>query len=95
MQPFAVDLRGTMCRLQSQSFRDFFLPCRLAKGSAVLHTLLWRFPLRIVVSVIDPLNPIRWHMEMTDTGATQIAETIRRKTSLVPTLFARLVTLNE
>ena len=55
--------RGTIGRLQAQTFRDFLLPFRLAKGAASLHTPTKRFQFLRVIGLIDPLEPIRWHID--------------------------------
>src|SRR5208337_4887401 len=55
--------RGTIGRLWAQTFRDFLLPLRLAKGAASLHTPAKRFQFLRVVGLIDPLEPIRWHID--------------------------------
>src|SRR5271166_934343 len=55
--------RGTIGRLQAQTLRDFLLPFRLAKGAASLHTPTKRFQFLRVVGWIDPLEPIRWHLD--------------------------------
>src|SRR5208283_4694950 len=55
--------RGTIGRLWAQTLRDFLLPFRLAKGAASLHTPAKRFQFLRVVGLIDPLEPIRWHID--------------------------------
>src|SRR5271157_5185631 len=55
--------RGTIGRLEAQTLRDFLLPFRLAKGAASLHTPTKRFQFLRVVGLIDPLEPIRWHID--------------------------------
>src|SRR5208283_409188 len=47
--------RGTIGRLWAQTFRDFLLPFRLAKGAASLHAPAKRFQFLRVVGLIDPL----------------------------------------
>src|SRR5271166_525632 len=55
--------RGTIGRLQAQTFRDFLLPFRLAKGAATLQAAAKRFQFLRVVGLIDPLEPIRRHID--------------------------------
>ena len=55
--------RRTIGRLKAQTFRDFLLPFRLAKGAASLHAPAKRFQFLHVVALIDPLEPIRWHID--------------------------------
>src|SRR5271166_1068733 len=55
--------RGTIGRLEAQTLRDFLLPFRLAKGAASLHAAAKRFQFLRVVGLIDPLEPIRRHID--------------------------------
>ncbi len=57
----------------AQTFRDFFLPFRLAKGAASLHAPAKRFQFLSVVGLIDPLEPIR----RTETGTRLVLTAIR------------------
>jgi hypothetical protein len=54
---------GTIGRLYAQSFGDFLLPFRLAEWTASLHAPAKRFQFLLIIGVIDPLDPIHWHVD--------------------------------
>jgi hypothetical protein len=55
----------TIGRLEDQSFRDRLLPLLPTKGAPSVHALAERLQLSLVVSPIDPLDPVRRPLDRT------------------------------